>query len=133
MNKLILLLIILSYFNISAQKFQKIGYSLKNESFLIKGLQTGIKELEFKNQNIKVRYFFKWKKVIIDTEVFYNGEFDPYYLIAIGDKSNEPIFLKFRKKYVYKPQKKKIICRRNFSIFLIKNGMYAYELKENCY
>jgi hypothetical protein len=120
----------MSCFNLSAQEFQSIGYYLKNDSYLVKGVQTGVKELEYKNQNNKVRYFFKWKKVIIDTDVFYNGEFDPYYLIAIGDKSTNPIVLKFINKYDYKPQKRKIVCKRRFSIFLIKNGMYIYELME---
>jgi hypothetical protein len=129
-NKLLLSLLIMSYFNLSAQEFKSIGYYLNNDSYLVKGLQTGVKELEFKNQNNKVRYFLKWKKVIVDTDVFYNGEFDPYYLIAIGDKSSDTVVLKFHNKYEYKQKRKRTICKRKFSIFLIKNGMYIYELKE---
>ena len=116
--------------NTYAQKFKPVGYSYKKADLLTKGVQTGIKELEFKNQHHKVIRFFNWKIVSIAGDIYYNNEPFPYSIIATGNKSSDTIHLNIVDQNIRYGKKKPFVCRKNQSVFLITSGMYVYELVE---
>lgn len=116
--------------NIYAQKFKRIGYSFNKVDLLTKGVQTGIKELEFKNQHHKVIRFLNWKIVSITGDIYYNNEPFPYSIIATGKKSSDTIRLNIVDQNIRYGKKKPFVCRKNQSVFLITSGMYVYELVE---